>query len=85
LLPSFAAFEKALHKERQREGIAQAQARGLYKGKAHSLGPRQIAALIAQRAAGVPIREIMRTFNLSKASVYRYLSQGRGEGQEAAD
>jgi|RhiMetdeSRZDD1v2_1073273.scaffolds.fasta_scaffold139814_3 DNA invertase Pin-like site-specific DNA recombinase len=85
VLAAIAEFEKALHKERQREGIAQAKARGLYKGKTHTLGPTQIKALIAQRAAGVPIRELMRTFRLSKASVYRYLMQSPGEAVEAAD
>jgi DNA invertase Pin-like site-specific DNA recombinase len=87
LLAAIAEFEKDLHKERQREGIAQAKARGIYKGKAHTLGPTQIKALLAQRAAGVPIRELMRTFRLSKASVYRYLAAApHGQPQaEAAD
>jgi DNA invertase Pin-like site-specific DNA recombinase len=82
-LAAFAEFEKDLHKERQREGIARAKARGLYKGKSHTLGRSQIKALIAQRAAGVPIRELMRTFRLSKASVYRYLMQNPSHDADA--
>src|SRR5262249_28910031 len=86
LLAAIAEFEKDLHKERQREGIAQAKAKGLYRGKAPTLGRAQVKALLAQRAAGVPIKELMRTFRLSKASVYRYLATAPQEPQaEAAD
>jgi DNA invertase Pin-like site-specific DNA recombinase len=84
LLAAIAEFEKDLHKERQREGIAQAKARGLYTGKAPTLGRAQVKALLAQRAAGVPIKELMQTFRLSKASVYRYLATPQGQA-EAAD
>jgi DNA invertase Pin-like site-specific DNA recombinase len=73
LLAAFAEFEKDLHKERQREGIARAKALGRYKGKSHSLDRIQRKALIDQRAAGVSIKSLMRTFQISKASVYRYL------------
>lgn len=81
LLAAIAEFEKDLHKERQREGIAQAKAKGLYKGKTHSLGQSQVQALLGQRAAGVPIRELMRTFRLSKASIYRYLKQAQPQAE----
>ena len=74
VLAAIAEFEKKLHKERQREGIAQAKARGLYTGRKPSLSRAQRRALVAQRAIGVPIKELMRTFQLSKASVYRYLA-----------
>jgi DNA invertase Pin-like site-specific DNA recombinase len=83
LLAAFAEFEKDLHKERQREGIARAKALGRYQGKAPSLGRAQVRALLAQRAAGVPIRELMRTFRLSKATVYRYLADAPEQEPQA--
>ena len=81
LLAAFAEFEKDLHKERQREGIARAKALGRYKGRAQTLSRAQRQALIAQRATGVSIRDLMRTFQLSKASVYRYLYADEPEAE----
>jgi DNA invertase Pin-like site-specific DNA recombinase len=85
LLAAIAEFEKDLHKERQREGIAQAKTKGVYQGKRPTLSRSQVTALLAQRGAGVPIRELMRTFRLSKASVYRYLAQASLVGTQVAD
>jgi DNA invertase Pin-like site-specific DNA recombinase len=73
LLAAFAEFEKDLHKERQREGIARAKAEGRYRGRVPNLSRAQRKGLIAQRAQGIPIKDLMQTFQLSKASVYRYL------------
>jgi hypothetical protein len=37
------------------------------------LTPRQVASLRARHARGAPIKALMEEFELSKASVYRYL------------
>ncbi len=42
-----------------------------------------MAALHAQRQQGTPMRTLMRDFRISKATVYRYLSQDDG-GPDAA-
>ncbi|EQD76471.1 protein containing Resolvase, partial [mine drainage metagenome] len=39
---AFAEFERSLIKERQREGIALAKQKGLYKGRRPSLNQEQI-------------------------------------------
>jgi len=69
--------------ERQRDGIENAKARGVPFGRRKTLTRAQIATLHAQRQQGTPIRALMRDFRISKATVYRYLSQGDG-GPEAA-
>lgn len=58
LLPSvmgaFAEFERALIRERQREGIALARQRGAYRGRRRSLTDDQIDRLARRAAAGEP-------------------------------
>lgn len=39
---AFAEFERALIRERQREGIALAKQRGVYRGRKKSLYPEQV-------------------------------------------
>jgi DNA invertase Pin-like site-specific DNA recombinase len=45
VMDAFAEFERALLRERQREGLALAKQRGAYRGRMKSLSPDQIAAL----------------------------------------
>jgi DNA invertase Pin-like site-specific DNA recombinase len=52
VMGAFAEFERALIRERQLEGIAQAKRRGAYKGRKKSLGQEQALALIDSAAAG---------------------------------
>jgi DNA invertase Pin-like site-specific DNA recombinase len=75
LLGAIAEFENELRKERQVEGIAAAQARGVRFGHAHRLSPVQVTELRQQRQAGALIKTLMSQYRLSKASVYRYLRQ----------
>ena len=73
MLSVFAEFENDLRRERQMDGIAKAKARGVYIGGRPTLTPAQVLALREQRTAGVLIKNLMRQYKLSKASVYRYL------------
>jgi DNA invertase Pin-like site-specific DNA recombinase len=50
VMGAFAEFERALIKERQREGIALAKQRGVYTGRKRALSPAQVAEL-RRRAA----------------------------------
>jgi len=52
VMGAFAEFERALIKERQREGIAQAKKRGAFKGRSKSLSEAEVAELHQQIAAG---------------------------------
>jgi DNA invertase Pin-like site-specific DNA recombinase len=73
MLGAVAHFETEIRAERQMDGIRKAQARGVRFGGRPTLTLAQVAELRAQRAAGVLIKDLMRHYRLSKASVYRYL------------
>lgn len=74
VMGAFAEFERALSKERQREGIAQAKLRGAYKGRKPILTPEQVAELRARAAAGEPKTALARDFRIGRATVYNYLA-----------
>jgi DNA invertase Pin-like site-specific DNA recombinase len=82
-----AQFETEIRAERQAEGIAAALHRGVQFGQKPHLTPVQVAHLQQMRQDGLLIRQIMERFGLSRASVYRYLTQGRAAtaAAEAAD
>ncbi len=77
VMGAFAEFERALILERQREGIALAKQRGVYRGRAKSLSDKRIAELRRRIAAGDTKAQIARDFGISRETLYRYL---RGEG-----
>lgn len=73
VMGAFAEFERSLIKERQREGIALAKTRGVYKGRKRALGPEKIEELVARAAAGVPKTQLAKEYGLSRETVYQYL------------
>jgi len=75
MLSAFSQFERSLIKERQREGIAIAKAKGVYKGKAPKLSPEQAANLRHLVLQGVPKAQVARKFKISRDTVYEYLKQ----------
>jgi DNA invertase Pin-like site-specific DNA recombinase len=75
VMGAFAEFERSLIKERQREGIALAKAKGdVYRGRVPSLTAEKAEALRSRVAAGEPKAKLAREFGLSRASVYNYAS-----------
>ena len=76
VMGAFAEFERALIKERQREGIALAQQRGAYRGRKKSLNSGQIAELAQRVAAGEPKAQVARALGISRETVYQYLKAG---------
>jgi DNA invertase Pin-like site-specific DNA recombinase len=73
MLGAVGQFERALIKERQREGIAIAKAKGIYKGRKPSLDATAIATLKEMVTQGVPKVDIAKALSISRASVYEYL------------
>jgi DNA invertase Pin-like site-specific DNA recombinase len=73
VMGSFAQFERELIKERQREGIAIAKKKGVYKGRKPSLTPEQAGELRKRVAAGEKKAGIARDFNISRETLYQYL------------
>ncbi len=73
VMGAFAEFERALIRERQREGIALAKQRGAYRGRRKALTTEQIDQLARRAAAGEPKSTLAREFNVSRETVYQYL------------
>src|SRR5438132_9510639 len=72
----FAEFETNLRRERQREGIAAAKARGVYRGRKPSIDPAEIARLHTEERLGASV--IARRLGIGRASVYRALARREG-------
>jgi DNA invertase Pin-like site-specific DNA recombinase len=73
VMGAFAEFERALIRERQREGIALAKQRGAYRGRKKSLSPEKAAALRKRAAAGEKKAALAREFGISRETLYQYL------------
>lgn len=73
VMGAFAEFERALIHERQREGIALAKTRGLYRGRKKALSPKQRAELRQRAAAGEQKAKLAREFGISRETLYQYL------------
>lgn len=73
VMGAFAEFERALIKERQREGIAAAKVRGAYRGRRPSLTPAQIRELTDRAEAGEAKTALAKAFGISRETVYQYL------------
>jgi DNA invertase Pin-like site-specific DNA recombinase len=75
VMGAFAQFERELIKERQREGIAIAKAKGnVYRGRVPSLTAEKAAVLRGRAATGEPKAKLAREFGISRASLYNYVS-----------
>lgn len=75
LLGAVSQFERALIKERQREGIAIAKTKNIYKGRTPSLDEAGLLKLKQLVANGVGKTEIAAQLGISRASVYVYLKK----------
>lgn len=75
MLGAFAQFEAAIRADRQADGIAKAKGQGTRFGRKPKATGDVSADIRAMRAEGLMIREIMAKTGLSKATVYRALSE----------
>lgn len=73
VMGAFAEFERALIRERQREGIALAKQRGAYRGRKKALSTEQVNVMMARVRAGVPKAAIARDMGISRETLYHYL------------
>lgn len=73
VMGAFAEFERALIRERQREGIALAKQRGAYRGRKKSLTPEQVAELRQRSSSGEKKTALARAFGISRETLYQYL------------
>jgi len=75
VMGAFAEFERALIKERQREGIALAKQRGAYQGRKQALSAAQAAELQRRVATGEQKAALARAFGISRETLYQYLKR----------
>jgi DNA invertase Pin-like site-specific DNA recombinase len=73
VMGAFAEFERALIRERQREGIALAKGRGAYRGRKKALSEAQVAALRERLTEGVTKAQLARELGISRETLYQYL------------
>lgn len=74
MIGAIATFEREMMLERQAEGIAQAKAKGLYKGR-KPLARQKINDLMQLIAEGVSKRDAAKELGISESSVYRHLTK----------
>jgi len=75
VMGAFAEFERALIRERQREGVTLAKQRGAYKGRKKALSPQEVIALKERIAAGETKTNVARDVGVSRETLYQYLRQ----------
>lgn len=68
ILGAVAEFENDLRRERQREGIARAKERGIYRGRKRTVDTAEVLRLYRE---GVKATNIARALGISRTSVYR--------------
>ena len=76
VMGAFAEFERALIRERQREGIALAKQRGAYRGRKKSLSEPQIVELKRRITEGEQHETVARDYGISRETLYQYLRTG---------
>jgi DNA invertase Pin-like site-specific DNA recombinase len=76
---ALAEFERAVIRERTREGLLAARKRGRVGGRPSALSDKDVRiarTLLAD--ASIPVTEIARRLNVSPATFYRHMPGGRG-------
>jgi DNA invertase Pin-like site-specific DNA recombinase len=70
VMGAFAEFERALIRERQREGIEKAKASGKHLGRSRSLSDDQVDAIRARKACGEPVVRLAKSYGVSRQTIY---------------
>lgn len=72
VMGAMAEFERSLIRERQREGVAIAKKKGLYKGRKKSLNDAQISEL-KKMVGEFTKSSVAKSFNISRETLYKYM------------
>lgn len=76
ILGGVAEFERSIIRERQREGIAVAKGKGVYRGRKSALTGDQVNAIRQRAAAGERKAMLAREFKISRETLYQALRPG---------
>jgi DNA invertase Pin-like site-specific DNA recombinase len=74
LLGAVAEFERSMIRERQREGIALAKKKGVYKGRKRSLTAEQVMEIRTRLGVGERKAALAQEFNVSRQTLYTAIS-----------
>lgn len=75
IIGAVAEFERALIKERQREGIAKAKEKGKHLGRVRKLSDEQETTIRARAGAGEEKIKLAEEYGISRQSIYRILGR----------
>lgn len=73
IMGAFAEFERSIIRERQKEGIALAKKRGVYKGRKRLLTSDQIKEIKDRVSLGFSKSKVAREYKVSRALIYQCL------------
>lgn len=73
MMGAFAEFERSMIKERQKEGIAAAKAKGKQIGAKRKLSPEQVADIKSRLALGQTKKELAESYGVSRQTLYTAL------------
>lgn len=75
VMGAFAEFERALIRERQREGVALAKRRGAYRGRKRDLSSDNVAEIRRRIQEGESKTDLAKAFGVSRETLYKYLNE----------
>lgn len=75
VMGAFAEFERALIRERQKEGIAVARAKGVYRKRANRLSGAAVAEIRQRAAGGEGVSAVAASMGVSRQTIYNYLRE----------
>jgi DNA invertase Pin-like site-specific DNA recombinase len=75
VMGAFAEFERALIRERQKEGIALAKKAGVYKGRKATVTGERLTELLARIKAGEKRAALAREYGISRETLYSYIAK----------
>lgn len=78
IMGAVAEFERAMIRERQREGIALAKLRGVYTGRRPVLSDVQVGEVVSRLAGGESAADLAREFGVSRATIYNVKQRASG-------
>ncbi|WP_028582328.1 recombinase family protein [Desulfogranum japonicum] len=73
MLANFAQFERSLIKQRQREGIEAAKARGKHLGRPRSMTKEQEAEIKQKKSEGATPTQLAKEYGCSRALIYKII------------
>ena len=77
VMGAFAEFERELLKERQREGIALAKERGVYRGRTKSRAPDTKVEMLHRITSGEVKSRLAKEYGISRETLYQYLKDAK--------